>query len=309
MAAVTRALAGRAVHLRITPRPSNLGESREILRLLSGFGEIEYYKSLRYDALSHPNAAYVIYKDAEAAKQCLKKSPIRFRMGKAVIPQPAENEEVELEEDVGTNVDGLDSEVETRRGPSRTPFGMAAPRQRRAMSTSAVTNASAEGYRPFGLEPGTSQPGSWTQPTSREGRRSERFYGSHPFSDMSQTAMPPPRRANAQPKRRPEPAPVLDPDARMFQITTNLSRRNFRDHVNVNHYHGNFALDTKTFAQAEMARKVPLPGLSCLNWKHAERPWHVVKEERERDSSGVMKRRTLGEIYREAHGEQSGPHG
>ncbi|KAK0347870.1 hypothetical protein LTR91_013025 [Friedmanniomyces endolithicus] len=73
----------RAVHLRITPRPSHLGESREILRLLSQFGEIEYFKNLKYDPLSAPNTTIVIFRDEEAAKHCLKRSPIRFRMGKA----------------------------------------------------------------------------------------------------------------------------------------------------------------------------------------------------------------------------------
>ncbi|KAK1813448.1 hypothetical protein LTR12_012174 [Friedmanniomyces endolithicus] len=73
----------RAVHLRITPRPSHLGESREILRLLSQFGEIEYFKNLKHDPLSAPNTTIVIFRDEEAAKHCLKRSPIRFRMGKA----------------------------------------------------------------------------------------------------------------------------------------------------------------------------------------------------------------------------------
>ncbi|KAK1056683.1 hypothetical protein LTR74_014740 [Friedmanniomyces endolithicus] len=73
----------RAVHLRITPRPTHLGESREILRLLSQFGETEYFKNLKHDPLSAPNTTIVIFRDEEAAKHCLKRSPIRFRMGKA----------------------------------------------------------------------------------------------------------------------------------------------------------------------------------------------------------------------------------
>ena len=70
MASLVRPTAGRAVHLRITPRPSNLGESREILRLISQFGEVEYFRNLKYDALSMPNASLVIFKDEEAASHC-----------------------------------------------------------------------------------------------------------------------------------------------------------------------------------------------------------------------------------------------
>jgi hypothetical protein len=40
-------LPARSVHLRITPRPSSLSESREIFRVLQGFGDISVYKHLR----------------------------------------------------------------------------------------------------------------------------------------------------------------------------------------------------------------------------------------------------------------------
>ena len=72
MAYLARPIANRGVHLRITPRPSNLGESKEILRLLSQFGEIDYFKSLKYDGqgLALPNIGLVIYKDEEGAKNC-----------------------------------------------------------------------------------------------------------------------------------------------------------------------------------------------------------------------------------------------
>ncbi|KAK3114860.1 hypothetical protein LTR53_006397 [Teratosphaeriaceae sp. CCFEE 6253] len=85
MAALTliRPTTGRAVHLRVTPRPSNIGESREILRLISQFGEVEYFKSLKYEALPAANTAVVIFREEDAARQCLKRSPVRFRMGKA----------------------------------------------------------------------------------------------------------------------------------------------------------------------------------------------------------------------------------
>jgi hypothetical protein len=39
-------LATRSVHLDIHPRPANLSESREVLRVLQGFGAIDIYKTL-----------------------------------------------------------------------------------------------------------------------------------------------------------------------------------------------------------------------------------------------------------------------
>lgn len=46
-------LPSRSVHLRIVPRPANLSESREILRVMQRFGEINTYKHLRV-RLPHP---------------------------------------------------------------------------------------------------------------------------------------------------------------------------------------------------------------------------------------------------------------
>ena len=39
--------AGRAVHIKIQPRPLNVGESRQILRTLERYGEVVMYKHLK----------------------------------------------------------------------------------------------------------------------------------------------------------------------------------------------------------------------------------------------------------------------
>lgn len=38
---------GRAVHVKIHPRPRNLSESREVLRVLQQYGEVIMYKHLK----------------------------------------------------------------------------------------------------------------------------------------------------------------------------------------------------------------------------------------------------------------------
>lgn len=40
---------GRAVHVNIYPRPQNLAESREVLRVLRQYGEVIMYKHLKFN--------------------------------------------------------------------------------------------------------------------------------------------------------------------------------------------------------------------------------------------------------------------
>ncbi|TKA82006.1 hypothetical protein B0A55_01737 [Friedmanniomyces simplex] len=180
----------RAVHLRITPRPSNLGESREILRLLSQFGEVEYFKNLKYDSLSAPNAAIVIFREEEAAKHCLKRTPIRFRMGKASPVASAANE---------------------------------------------------------------------------------------------------------------TPARGAESDFGIFQIQANTARAHFRDILNSSHFHGAFMVDGKSAAQQDLSKRVPVLGLSDVNWHAGVKPWRFV--ERERETAGAFqgsgRRKSLQELYEE----------
>ncbi|MCJ1361737.1 hypothetical protein MMC16_000837 [Acarospora aff. strigata] len=82
-AAVT-SLAGRAVHIKIHPRPQNLSESRQILRVLERFGEVAMFKNLRYEYQAPaPNSALAIYQHASSASKLLDASPIRFALREA----------------------------------------------------------------------------------------------------------------------------------------------------------------------------------------------------------------------------------
>ncbi|KAK3621644.1 hypothetical protein LTR56_022683 [Elasticomyces elasticus] len=171
-ASLIRPTTTRAVHLRITPRPSNIGESREILRLISQCGGVEYFKNL---------------KDEDAAKKCLKKTPIRFRMGRA------------------------------------TPL------------------------------------------------------------DESQVK-------------------ATDQDSRIFQIQINTARAHFRDLLNSSHFHGAFKIDEKSVAQQDLSKRVPMLGLSDVDWRADDKPWKIV--EREKESAGAFKgsgrRKSLQEVFEEA---------
>lgn len=237
------------MHLHISPRPSNLGESREIMRLLSQFGEVEYYKNLKYEELSQPRSATIIFKDEEAANECLKRSPIRFRMGRATGPPP----KGEPSDETQNGTFGSE-ESSLPRGPIGTPFGLGM--QTRSMSTS---------HHQLPKPPPSTQ----------------RMY--MPFE--------------SPPESSPEPQPA--PDSRIFEIVVNRSSRNYRDRINIAHYHGPFAIDTKMVGQGDLAKKVPIPGLSCVDWKAVEKPWHVIRTEKERDRSGLKARRRLGLLWEE----------
>lgn len=145
MASISRSTANRAVHLRITPRPSNISDSREILRLVSQFGEVEYYKNLKYDTLSHPSASLVIFRDEAAAQSCLKRSPIRFRLG----PAPAEDADEQPQQQHSYNTPTPAAATPPQathsplpanspKGPISTPFGLS---HSRSLSTSSLPTA------------------------------------------------------------------------------------------------------------------------------------------------------------------------
>lgn len=46
-AAAGTQLAKKSVHLSIKPRPANLSESREVLKVVESFGEVVFFKNLR----------------------------------------------------------------------------------------------------------------------------------------------------------------------------------------------------------------------------------------------------------------------
>ncbi len=205
------------------------------MRLISQFGEIEYFKSLKYDALSAPNAALVIFREEKAARECMKRSPVRFRMGRASAQRRTEVvEDIEAETADDTPARNTESRQRASRVSVYAPFGLNS-NQSRALSTSALPDPPANRIR-------------------------------MPFD-------PPP------PADPPRPA---EEDSRLFQIISNPSKRQFRDHINAGHYYGSFAIDSKMPGQEDLAKKVPFMGLSCVDWKAAERPWRAMAVETRR---------------------------
>ena len=71
--------AGRAVHISVWPRPSNISESRKILGVLQQYGEVVMYQHLKYDpATRAANTVLAIYKERAEAERLLNASPLTF---------------------------------------------------------------------------------------------------------------------------------------------------------------------------------------------------------------------------------------
>ncbi|CAO1605444.1 hypothetical protein XANCAGTX0491_008962 [Xanthoria calcicola] len=70
-----------AVHVKIFPRPGNLAESREVLRVLQQYGEVVMYRHLKYEAPNPTlNAALAIYRTQNSAYNVVQASPIHFQL-------------------------------------------------------------------------------------------------------------------------------------------------------------------------------------------------------------------------------------
>lgn len=269
MSYLTRSVANRGVHLQITPRPRNLGESREILRLLSQFGEIDYFKNLKYDGqgLGQANKALVIYKHEKGAKNCFMGSPVRFRMGKV---KPGSRDR-EVQKETAKAAEG-EVQKDDERGPRTDAWGLGASAVKKGpLST------------PFGLEP--------------EPQRQRRY--SSTTSYMPTPTPRPIRMPFDPPSPEDTTAQKSQEEDRLFHIHTSATFRNFRDQVNMGGYHSNFAIDSKMPGQADLATKVPVPGMSCVDWRPQQRPWRFVREERERGK----RRERLGVLW-EREGKQ-----
>ncbi|TQS36514.1 hypothetical protein Golomagni_03036 [Golovinomyces magnicellulatus] len=74
-------LALRSLHLKLYPSPTSFAQRREVLRIISKYGEVSMFRSLKYHPVSPVgNAFLVIFKTTVAAQAVLNASPIRYRI-------------------------------------------------------------------------------------------------------------------------------------------------------------------------------------------------------------------------------------
>lgn len=209
-----------------------MAESREILRLLQGYGKVEMFKNLKYDALPTPNTMLAIFESEEAAQKLLRRSPLRFNMSR--------DEPDDGDDPAEQSNQSLAARAETTESTSS---------DRMALAESAARN------------------------------------------EFNQA--------------RASPLSSAVSVTREYQLQVNIATMHHRDHINASSYHGPFAVDRKSAVQEDLAKRVPLVGLSEINLKKSEKPWRVLAWERERDRK---ERKSLRQMLSEA-AVQTGPEG
>ena len=73
--------AGRAVHISVSPCPSNIGESRKILSALRQYGDVLMYQHLKYDpATRAANTVLALYNQNAEAERLIQASPVTLEI-------------------------------------------------------------------------------------------------------------------------------------------------------------------------------------------------------------------------------------
>lgn len=79
MKAAASSLASRTFHIKTHPAVTSLPERREVLRVLSEFGSIEMFKSLKYES-GVTNAFIGIFENENARNQAIEASPLNYSL-------------------------------------------------------------------------------------------------------------------------------------------------------------------------------------------------------------------------------------
>jgi len=223
---LTRPIGGRAVHLKLVPRPLNMADTRQILWLLQDYGKVEMFKSLRYDASPAPNTMLAIFQSEESAQKLLRRSPLRFQMS-------TDDGSIEETQETQTSSDDTVDAPESELPMSSDRRALAEIAARRKSSQQASSSSS-------------------SFPSSRS-------------------------RASSQD----------------YQLLVNIAAMNHRDRINVNPYNGPFAVDTKSAVQQDLAKQVPMLGLSDVNLRKLEKPRRVLQWEKAHEGRQYRKLRQM----------------
>ena len=263
---LARPVPARAVHLHIIPRPINLTQSRSILQLLEQhFGEVEFYKNLKYERLARPTAALVIFREEVAARKLVQAKALLITMSR-------EGRQMGFVtgRDQGGNAASINHKTSPEKGLDEEET-----QEDDSASAEAVEEELASSKSSFSAR-------QWQQQQNQ--RRASTTKSNSPGMPF-------------------DPPPDVDDDSTAveFQILVNKSTYSHRDHINTNPYSGPFAVDTKSAIQEDLARRVPLVGLSDINLKKMEKPWRVVAWQRKRE---METRRPLQEMFEQGRKER-----
>jgi len=84
---------------------------------------------------------------------------------------------------------------------------------------------------------------------------------------------------------------------REFHLTADVSLMDHQSYVERQPYYWGFALGSKTFAEEDLAKSVPLKGMSAISTSAPELPLRLVRKNNEEVSS----RKTPRQIWKDVH--------
>ncbi|TKA81721.1 hypothetical protein B0A49_00610 [Cryomyces minteri] len=288
-AEASRQLATTAVHLKIHPRPANISESRQILRVLQRFGDVVMFKNLRYEPLvPAPSTSLAMYREAESAKNLLRASPLVFTL------EPVEGGGAALERE---------PEASQEEPPEAASEGSGAA----ASTTTAIP--------PTGPISMASGQGKWGNFHSLP-PQTRRLSTTHSPQYRVLSAQPPPppslQSSPPTPKLALPSSPPLESVAREFHVSVTSSTMNHADYISRERFHGPFQIDTKSAIQEDLAKRVPLNmlGISDIGIMHPSlnpnKPERIVSKQRVKDRTRKSLRRLWEEALEEGIGDGIG---
>ncbi|MCJ1234638.1 hypothetical protein MMC14_002599 [Varicellaria rhodocarpa] len=278
-----RSVIGRAVHIKIYPKPRHINESREVLRVLERYGEVVMYRYLKYEPNAPAdNSALAIYRENAAAEKALRASPMSFFYGSL-------DREVK---EYGLNAEGVDQPsqpadlaeeqggyvVEETNGYESTSTSTEADDQ--AIQGSA-TNDAPWGRTTFSsIEPSTPTlpPSSPSETTITASTSTSPPSQPPPLQEENNLPAPntptslfPHSSSSSSSSSAPQPHQAV-------RLHISLSHTNHQAYISRQGYYEGFKPSTRTMQAADLETRVPLAGLVDVRMEKGEVPLRIRKK-------------------------------
>ncbi len=269
-----------AVHIKIHPRPRNLAESREVLRVLQRYGEVVMFKRLKYEpeAPAH-NSALAIYQDLSSAEQLINASPLRFELE---VGKPGATTAMrDLSNIVPTSIDAVSEDAEKQEQHKKSAvFGREDRPGRRAP----------EAIAPQCRDESNSTGNSFSS-TEFEGIPSKSRFSPRQQPTQFTPESPPPHTPGI-PSEMPVPTSSIsqnatsestaEPEFREFELRISHSQSSHHAYIERQGYYGGFNLDKNSIMAEDLDGRVPLEGMLDCQISKPEVPLWVMSMKKDR---------------------------
>ncbi|KAL8731956.1 MAG: hypothetical protein Q9166_003088 [cf. Caloplaca sp. 2 TL-2023] len=323
-----------AVHVKIFPRPANLAESREVLRVLQQYGEVVMYRHLKYDAPNPTlNAALAIYRTRNSAYKVIQASPIHFQLqqgtngliskisrdasAEGLFPRTGEESETQVSEISDENLHGttgdqglpgeeadndLSSHPSYSQDESTIPGPGAPNRPGDIWESKFFTRAveketqspTSSNDTPFGTLPSNFEPPGVSSKAPME------KLDKKSTQRLAQQLAAETKLASESPDAQINQH-TTNP-VREFQLTVVKSFFNHQAYIERQAYYAGFNPDMKTIMAEDLRGRVPLEGLLDCSLKKGDVPLRIRLKRKERNRSQISLRE-LWETGKKERGE------